>query len=424
MASDDFNRANETPLAPPWVKAFGADFNLVSNAVQGTTSANSLWYYNGSASSADQFSEATMASAVPGNDWGPAVRVGGAGDQDCYFFDQYNGAGGGLSKFVAGQFSTITTGGSPIATGDSQRIEVEGSAIRGYVNGTQKHSATDTSISGQGDGAGLFIYEAGGAIDNWSGGDLGGGSSVTGSAALTGVGSLTSSARRGRLGVAALTGAGTISASGTRIVVATAALVGSGLLDAVGVRTVLGAADLQGAGSLFVALGAVLGAANLTSSGVLTANGVRETFGDAALSGLGSLSASGTRIVLGAADLAALGVLSSDGRSTVLGAAVLAATGSLNATGTRIVIGLADLVAVGVLSASGVRETFGAAALTGDGSLAVVVDVAPNFRGPTSVDIVVWLATAELASNLNTMDLAPSGATADIKPNNSTAELS
>jgi hypothetical protein len=69
MASDNFNRANETPLAAPWTKQGNQNFNLVSNAVRAAVTGDSYYYYSGAASSADQsLSGVNAGGSLAGND--------------------------------------------------------------------------------------------------------------------------------------------------------------------------------------------------------------------------------------------------------------------------------------------------------------------------------------------------------------------
>ena len=55
------------------------------------------------------------------------------------------------------------------------RLEVQGSTLRAYWDGTPASSlpsATDTSIASAGDGVGFFHYSSAHHLDDWSGGDL------------------------------------------------------------------------------------------------------------------------------------------------------------------------------------------------------------------------------------------------------------
>lgn len=175
MAADNFNRANETPLASPWVLQSGSSgqVNLVSNAVQANTSADKLVYYSGSATQEKQYSQAVINSKPNSNDWGPAVRIGSNGLSG-YIMAQYDPGSNfrGISKFVAANFFMVATGGSTTAVGDTARVEADGTSIKTYKNGILDISGTDSSLTTAGNGAGLFIYESGGAIDDWEGGDI------------------------------------------------------------------------------------------------------------------------------------------------------------------------------------------------------------------------------------------------------------
>lgn len=177
MATDNFNRADETPIAAPWTKqGAGGNFNLSSNTMVKASSADdSMYYYSGAASSPDQFSEAKIVTKPTSNDWGPAVRIGGTGVTG-YFYDNYINDPQ-ISKHINGVYTEIASlgGGDTTVVGDVERLEVSGTTLKAFINGVQKGSnATDASItSGQ---PGIFWYENSGAIDDWAGGDLSGGS--------------------------------------------------------------------------------------------------------------------------------------------------------------------------------------------------------------------------------------------------------
>ena len=177
--TDNFNRANETPLASPWTRAgTGTAFNLVSNALTKPTNPDDAYmYYSGAAATGDQFAQAKQVVKPTNNDWGPAVRVQGASGSATfagYFFDDYDGPGGPqIGRHLNGSFTAITSwgvSGNSVA-GDILRIEATGSTIKAFVNGTQyQSSATDSLVTGG--QPGIFWYEPSGTLDDWSGGDL------------------------------------------------------------------------------------------------------------------------------------------------------------------------------------------------------------------------------------------------------------
>lgn len=180
-AIDNFNRADQSPLGTPWAvhggagNTIGLHSNAVSKSGSGSESAGDVYYaYSGSATTPDQYAEAKMTGTVLNNDWGPAVRIGGAGHpstEEGYFVDFYT-PGPGINKHVNGVFSGLSTFVSSFAAGDVARIEISGTTLTAYKNGSVVGTVTDSSITGAGDGAGLFVYDTGGSIDDWAGGDL------------------------------------------------------------------------------------------------------------------------------------------------------------------------------------------------------------------------------------------------------------
>lgn len=171
--SDSFTRANETPIASPWVELASStgDINLSSNAITKSSNGDYFAYYsNGAGWNADQSSQFTITTLGSG-DFGPAVRVGSNGFSG-YFYSNYTVSGfRGPAKFVAGTFTSIETGYTQATGGQTIKIDAAGSTIRCYANGSEDalSPATDTSLSTAGNGAGVFWYESGDALDDWTG---------------------------------------------------------------------------------------------------------------------------------------------------------------------------------------------------------------------------------------------------------------
>jgi hypothetical protein len=171
--SDNFTRANETPIASPWVELSGStgNVNLASNAITHTADGDFFLYYShGSGWNADQSSQWQYVSEISADqDWGPAVRVGSNGFSG-YFYDQYD-LGRLILKFVAGSASTVETASGAGGTGVPYKIDATGSTIRYYDNGTENANSpvTDTSLTTAGNGAGVFFYGNGGSIDAFLG---------------------------------------------------------------------------------------------------------------------------------------------------------------------------------------------------------------------------------------------------------------
>jgi hypothetical protein len=177
--SDDFNRADETPLAAPWSRLTGStgNINLISNAITASAIGEKLYSYTAPFGwNADHSSEFTYAAAIPNHDWSLCVRVGANGFS-AYVYDQFSG-GRQIGKYVNGTFSTIEVAAGSASVGTAYRISVSGSTIRYYDGGTENANspATDTSLTTAGNGPGVFIYETGGSLDDWVGtGELAGG---------------------------------------------------------------------------------------------------------------------------------------------------------------------------------------------------------------------------------------------------------
>lgn len=178
-ASDDFNRANETPIAAPWTKnGPGSNFNLTSNRMVKPSNGDDVcYYYSGAASSADQYTEFQITTFAGTSDCGPAVRIGTGATANYYVASYYTG-GKVFYKYVSGSFSSISSFTDTETVNDYYRLAITGSSLTLYRDSsspatTSRATASDSSItSGQ---PGVNSYDPGLEIDNWNGGDLGGG---------------------------------------------------------------------------------------------------------------------------------------------------------------------------------------------------------------------------------------------------------
>ena len=173
LASDAFNRANENPIAGNWTSGPGnfADLQIVGNAVQSVTAGvDGAAYYNAVVWPSDQWSEAQL-GALGVEQGGPAVRLSATAVTGYVFAVNNSGTSYFIAKGVNGSTPILVSGAHAFAVGDVLRLEVQGSTLRAYVNGTLIDSVVDADIpSGN---AGLWIYNhaaAGLALDNWTGG--------------------------------------------------------------------------------------------------------------------------------------------------------------------------------------------------------------------------------------------------------------
>ncbi|MEM3008363.1 MAG: hypothetical protein QXU32_13210 [Nitrososphaerales archaeon] len=166
--SDDFNRADEIPLAAPWVKLGpGSNFNLVSNQLQKPSGNDDVIYYYNATFPNNQFSQITMTAAVGALDFGPAVRVYGTGTGNNQLNGYINLPFGQVGMFIDDAYDQVGsyTVDPPFAVGDHVGIRAIGPTIEAYIRGSRLASFTNTAhTSGR---AGIFWYVASGNLDNW-----------------------------------------------------------------------------------------------------------------------------------------------------------------------------------------------------------------------------------------------------------------
>lgn len=324
--TDNFNRANETPLAGNWTKTGGSSsgtINLSSNQiVRAGTSNNVGYYWNADTPPDDQWCEFDFISAV---DSGPACRSSTSA-LTFYFASIYTGPGGPfpVSKLVAGAHTALDTSSwGTLSSGDVIRIEAEGSTVRAKKNGSLIGSATDTEITAG--RWGIQAWENGDTWDNWQGGDFAAGHTGTGVLSLSGLTIAGAGAEK-------FTGAGALALTAT-------ALSAQGVMAPSGA----GAIDLSQAALAGTGIEEFPGAGQIALSGAIVAGQALETFAGsgalplsgASLSGTGVMHPAGTgALVLSPAALAAQGAEEFLATSQIiLSSAAIAASGT-HTTGT------------------------------------------------------------------------------------------
>lgn len=182
LATDDFNRADSGNLGANWTSNRG-DPTITTNTVGvSTVSDENDAYYSNVSAPADHWSQVTAVATPNGstNQGSAAVRMPAAGNRDGYFAG-WDGARQSstdrrLWKVVAGTFTSLgNEGGVPVAANDVLYAEAQGSTIKMFVNGSQRLSVTDSSLSGGAFGISATNNASGiGILDSWSGGDFSG----------------------------------------------------------------------------------------------------------------------------------------------------------------------------------------------------------------------------------------------------------
>ncbi|HEY6180245.1 MAG TPA: hypothetical protein VIX73_37645 [Kofleriaceae bacterium] len=179
VASDTFTRADENPLASPWVAPDGAadsKFLLSSFSLAGQGGATFQLMHHGDTYTDDQASEATLGGSNPsavGVYGGVAVDIQPTG-QNAIVFGATSGSYK-ISVMASGALTTTiaTCAGTPTA-GDVLKLSRSSTTYTGTVGGTEPgtcHGTDSTYASGR---AGLWGYGGIGnyTLDNWTGSNV------------------------------------------------------------------------------------------------------------------------------------------------------------------------------------------------------------------------------------------------------------
>ena len=177
-AADNFNRANGS-LGPNWTDISDGGLTIISQAVAGTAStgvSGDIW--NAATFTGNQYSQVAITSTqLTGTQWiGPMVRAQNSGRSAYVGFYKWNNGSPIMQLFKrSGSNGSVWTqlgstyNSGPLAAGTLLQVKAVGSTISLLLNGVQRISATDTSLSG---GApGIMSYGTG-QVGNWSGGDV------------------------------------------------------------------------------------------------------------------------------------------------------------------------------------------------------------------------------------------------------------
>ena len=141
---DDFNRANENPIAAPWVNDVGSDANawrLLSNQLHCEPTVSPAFVsVNTTAAGHDPVLNVRVQCVVPtvsGFDGGPGGRST-TGSESGYYLDCWNGGNNWDIYRYPGNTNVGSAGSNPISNGDTIGIEIEGTnpvTIRVLKNG-------------------------------------------------------------------------------------------------------------------------------------------------------------------------------------------------------------------------------------------------------------------------------------------------
>jgi hypothetical protein len=185
IASDNFNRANVNPIGGNWTTAPSfAALQILTSAAQNTsdTGTDNGAYWNANSFPNDQYSQCnvTDTSLPEGANGecgpGPMCRVATSAPRNLYrvVFGPGNTTNLFFEKYAADSYSPIAGFSVTINNGDLLKLQVQGTTLTAFVNGTQVATTTDSSVTTGPAGLAFSSCPAGSTVtfDNWEAGDL------------------------------------------------------------------------------------------------------------------------------------------------------------------------------------------------------------------------------------------------------------
>lgn len=167
-ATDNFNRANGAPGAN-WTAIINS-FTIISNTIDGVNGADyNVMKWSADAFPDDHYAQLKISAATDG---GPAVRITGTNlaTAKLYYIDARTGSDR-LLKLILGTETSIGAL-STYAGNDIAKLTAIGTTIQAYKNGIANGSPITDSAATTGS-AGVGMFSAGSAYDDWEGGDFG-----------------------------------------------------------------------------------------------------------------------------------------------------------------------------------------------------------------------------------------------------------
>lgn len=140
--SDDFNRPDSTNIGN-WTE-WNDDWSIISNQLAPGLTTTGVAVYASPLDTSDHYAEIVLSVAT-------STSMGVIGrssvDTGTYYLWRTNGSSWNLFRQISGTFVDLGGYAAPVADGDIARIECIGSTIKGYVNGVERVSVTNTEIT-------------------------------------------------------------------------------------------------------------------------------------------------------------------------------------------------------------------------------------------------------------------------------------
>ena len=190
---DDFNRANAEPPSNAaegwsWTQVNWSFWRINSNSLDanGTETTHGAVRAESALSSADHYAKITTAFTVYGGGsslWGAAARFDAAANTHygAGWYDNGSSGGNYIIRCDAGTRTELWYDSARASSGDTVKVECDGSSISHYKNGSLVHTLTDTGLSG-GTRTGIFARYTDEAFDhdNFEAADLSAGGTTRG----------------------------------------------------------------------------------------------------------------------------------------------------------------------------------------------------------------------------------------------------
>jgi hypothetical protein len=198
VLTDNFNRADQNPLAGNWTTSNGAiALKILSNQLTFASDFDASANYSATTFSNDQYSQVKLSNASGSGATGFGVTVRQSTSANTRYRVTADSAASNniqLGKEVNNVYSNLT--GWPrtatVANGDTLRLEVQGTTLRVYINGVQVGAdTTDSSIASGYPGIIYSSSAPSATADDWAGGDYIGTITATGSGAINVNGAMT-----------------------------------------------------------------------------------------------------------------------------------------------------------------------------------------------------------------------------------------
>ncbi|NUP36007.1 MAG: hypothetical protein HOY76_03030 [Streptomyces sp.] len=166
--SDDFDRGNTTDLGAGWVEVSG-DWSIVSQQLSpGAAGGTIILRAAGPMDSSDHSAQITIAATVAASQ---GVWCRGNSNITSGYLWRNDGSTWDLFSVVGGSFTLLGSYSAPAAPGDVARVQVVGSTIKGFVNGVERvsltntHVTTGTSVGIRSESAGALRFDSFDAAD-------------------------------------------------------------------------------------------------------------------------------------------------------------------------------------------------------------------------------------------------------------------